>query len=252
MWKKIVISLILIIFIAVNPVYLLVSGQASNEDVKLQGVIYGYPDFFHWLGVTGVNVVIYKVISDPVENLEIGDTMTVTWAVVQDPIISGIEIGGRIEVTGEYQDTNEIPENWTKLGEHMVSAEAITLVLASPYNQPPVANFGYTPASPVKVDIPIDFRDTSTQGTSNIIGCVWDFGDGSTAQGGHVAHTYTEEGVYTATLTVADGDGRIDSVTRTIIVEKDDDIPGFEFTPFMLSILGLLFLARRKRKHGYK
>lgn len=252
MWKNIVISFMIILVISMNPVYLLASAQDSNEDVQLHGVIYGYPDFFHWLGVTGVNVVIYKVISDPDENLEIGDTMTVTWAVVQDPIISGIEMGDKIDVTGEYRDSSEVPENWTKLGEHVVSAEAITMVLASPQNQPPIANFGYTPASPVKVGTPIDFTETSTQGTSTIIGCVWDFGDGSTAQGHHVTHIYTEKDIYTATLTVADGNGRIDSVTRTIIVEKDDGIPGFEFISFMLSILGLLFLARRKRKYSYK
>ena len=248
MWKKIAISLMIIMVIVVNPIWILASSQDSNEDVQLHGVIYGYPDFFQWLGVTGVNVVIYKVISDPVGNLEIGDTMTVTWAVVQDPIISGIEIGDRIDVTGEYQENSEVPENWTKLGEHVVSAEAITMVLASPQNQPPIANFGYTPASPVKVGTPIDFTDTSTQGTSTIIGYVWDFGDESTAQGHHVIHTYTEKDVYTVTLTVADGDGRIDSFIHTITVEKDDGIPGFEFIPFMFSILGFLIVVRRKKR----
>lgn len=47
----------------------------------------------------------------------------------------------------------------------------------------------------------------------------WDFGDGSSAKGEAVSHTYTAAGTYTVTLTVTDSVGREGSTTEEITVE---------------------------------
>jgi PKD repeat protein len=47
----------------------------------------------------------------------------------------------------------------------------------------------------------------------------WDFGDGNTGSGREVTHVYTNEGIYTVTLTVTDawGDSGSDSITVSVI-----------------------------------
>jgi len=47
---------------------------------------------------------------------------------------------------------------------------------------------------------------------------VWDFGDGVKAGGANIAHTYTQAGTYTATVTVKDPGGLTDTDSVTITV----------------------------------
>ena len=49
---------------------------------------------------------------------------------------------------------------------------------------------------------------------------VWDFGDGSTAEGANVLHTFTDDGIYTVNLTVTDDDGASTTSTSLAIVNN--------------------------------
>ncbi len=70
-------------------------------------------------------------------------------------------------------------------------------------NTLPVAMFS-APMSGV-VGIPVTFESTSYDPDGWIVSEDWDFGDGETATGSVVEHTFISEGIYTVTLTVTDG-----------------------------------------------
>jgi subtilisin family serine protease/PKD repeat protein len=54
----------------------------------------------------------------------------------------------------------------------------------------------------------ISFNGTATDpGVLDVLAYYWDFGDGATASGASASHVYAQNGVYTATLSVVDGDG---------------------------------------------
>jgi len=46
----------------------------------------------------------------------------------------------------------------------------------------------------------------------------WDFGDGNTSTGSNPAHTYSNYGAYTVTLTVTDNNGAISTVAHTVMI----------------------------------
>ena len=46
----------------------------------------------------------------------------------------------------------------------------------------------------------------------------WDFGDGTTASGQTVSHSYLLPGSYVVTLTITDANGQTFTTSRTIIV----------------------------------
>ena len=69
---------------------------------------------------------------------------------------------------------------------------------------------------------------SSTSPNGPIVDYAWDFGDGTTAGGVTVTHTYTEKGVYTVTLEVRDAAGQ--TAERTKTVEALNRAPVARFT----------------------
>jgi PKD repeat protein len=60
---------------------------------------------------------------------------------------------------------------------------------------------------------------------------LWDFGDGNTTTDIAPTHFYTDDGLYTVTLTVTDDDGEINSTVTTIIVANQPPIALFTVSP---------------------
>ena len=85
-----------------------------------------------------------------------------------------------------------------------------------PVGNPIVASFDYLPTDPLCAGDPIRFENTSCGGTD----WHWDFGDGETAEGRVVVHTFTDPGSYPVTLTVTSSSG-IDTETRTLNLRGD-------------------------------
>ncbi|MCE9614839.1 MAG: tandem-95 repeat protein [Lentisphaerae bacterium] len=69
------------------------------------------------------------------------------------------------------------------------------------------------------VPLSVTFDATGSSDTNGtIVSYAWDFGDGASAAGPIVTHTYMLTGAFTATLTVTDNDGARDSVATSITV----------------------------------
>lgn len=81
---------------------------------------------------------------------------------------------------------------------------------------PIVADFTYRPTDPLCAGDPIMFINTSCGGTD----FHWDFGDGETADGGVVYHTFTDPGSYAVTLTATSPSGT-NTKTKTLLLRGD-------------------------------
>jgi hypothetical protein len=58
-----------------------------------------------------------------------------------------------------------------------------------------------------------------------IVSYAWDFGDGATAMGAVVTHTYTSSGVYLVALTVTDNASNTDTQTLWVFIDKQNHPP---------------------------
>jgi PKD repeat protein len=85
-------------------------------------------------------------------------------------------------------------------------------------NGAPTASFTVSPEEAF-VSTPVTFSDRSTSTAGNITAWEWDFGDGASATGPEVTHTYATPGTYTVTLTVRTA-GASGSTSRTLLVRS--------------------------------
>ncbi|ELY83121.1 PKD domain-containing protein [Natrinema altunense] len=90
-----------------------------------------------------------------------------------------------------------------------------------PYDPGPTASIAVSDASP---DPGTDVQFDGTDSDGEIAAYAWDFGDGTTAEGGVVTHAYDDDGEYEVTLTVETADGDSDSTATTIHVGGRDGI----------------------------
>lgn len=86
-------------------------------------------------------------------------------------------------------------------------------------NTSPSASFTYSCA-----ELTCDFDGTgSTDSDGTIEDYQWDFGDGNSASGSNVSHTYGSEDTYTVTLTVTDDGGATDDSSENITVGSSNE-----------------------------
>jgi gliding motility-associated-like protein len=103
----------------------------------------------------------------------------------------------------------------------------------------PIAYFDFTPdivngCQPLEVN----FTDNSNVANGNVVGWVWDFGDGIFSFGQNPTHTYADSGSYFVNLTVTTSDGCVytDTLNYPITVYPQP-VAGFDVTPTVTSIL---------------
>lgn len=107
-------------------------------------------------------------------------------------------------------------------------------------NAEPVANVGMDLAGNEGQQFTFDGSgSTDPDGTGDITGYSWNFGDGGTASGQVVNHTYSDDGVYTATLTVTDVANQTSSDTATVTVNNIAPVISL-ISPIALVLPGVL------------
>jgi len=103
----------------------------------------------------------------------------------------------------------------------------------------PQATFGYSPELPVAgVATAFNAAASGADPSTMISSYAWDFGDGTTASGATIAHTYARAGTYPVTLTVTDGLGLTSSVSEQVTVVHSPPVA-------VVTILGHEPLPRR-------
>ena len=83
-------------------------------------------------------------------------------------------------------------------------------------NQPPVASYTFDSEKPMAGEEITFDASASYDPDGEITSWEWDFGDGETASGEVVTHSYSAAGDYTVTLTVTDDGGQETELTRVI------------------------------------
>jgi PKD repeat protein len=106
------------------------------------------------------------------------------------------------------------------------------ITLGAVQNQPPTANFSFTPAEP-KIDEEISFKDESTDpdGATDIVSWEWDFGDGTKTTEQNPRKRYSQKKIYDVKLTVRDKAGLSNSVTKKVPVGITPPKADFTFAP---------------------
>lgn len=88
-------------------------------------------------------------------------------------------------------------------------------------NELPVANATVTPQSGI-VPLTVAFDGTASTDDGMITTYTWNFGDGNSGSGETTTHTYVEQGVFSATLTVTDNRGA-QTTSAPISIQVDSD-----------------------------
>ena len=84
-------------------------------------------------------------------------------------------------------------------------------------NQPPTADFTYTPSNPTSTDV-VHFTDISTDVDGVIVAWYWHFDNGYFSEIQNPSIYFGEDGTYNITLLVEDDGAASDSITKTIVV----------------------------------
>lgn len=114
----------------------------------------------------------------------------------------------------------------------------ITKTVPVRVNNPPVANFTYTPASPTTADT-VAFTSSSSDIDGSISAWLWNFGDGTTSNIQTPTHRYAAGGGKVVTLTVTDNEGATGNVTRTLTiraVQNTIPVANFSFAPVVPAV----------------
>jgi PKD repeat protein len=119
---------------------------------------------------------------------------------------------------------------WDASGEIMVEMSSGGVTPPIP-NIAPVALFSMTPATgsaplAVSFDAGASYDPDGTIAAYN-----WSFGDGQTATGKIIGHTFSTPGIYSVTLTVIDNLGKPGSKTQILEVVNLPPVPAFTITP---------------------
>jgi PKD repeat protein len=154
-----------------------------------------------------------------------GSIATYTWDFGDGNSATGVQVrhrytqAGKHKVTLRVTDQTDLKNNW--------ATDALFVIV----NNTPVARIAEIPM-PQCVGEPVQFSGKgSFDPDGTIQKYVWDFGDGSTAQGLEAEHAYKMPGSYHVALVVDDGSGVLNSTNEATVTATINSPPMAEAGP---------------------
>ncbi|MEM9528544.1 MAG: PKD domain-containing protein, partial [Bacteroidota bacterium] len=166
---------------------------------------------------SGIQVGVEATISATVQD-EDGSITSLTIEVDGTPVVATNTAGNTYTANWTPNETGTATITVTAVdndGLITIATRMVTIYLTNP---PPIASFIITPdygAPPLAVTLD---ASSSSDLNGDPLTYSWDLGDGNTASGVLVNHTYQNEGNFIVTLTVDDGNGGIDSISSPVTV----------------------------------
>ena len=171
------------------------------------------------------------------------DTVSVTWDFGDGGSATGLAVTHTFTDDGTF-----VVEVIASDEDGGVTSEKLFITIA---NVAPTLTNLQLPSS-VKQGEPVTVSIEATDPGDDEVTIIWNWGDGTTDEGGTVTHTYDKVGTYTVTVCATDDDGGEDCQQATIPIEllqqAEDDgglLPGFGLLS-ALAMLGLLAIFRRR------
>jgi PKD repeat protein len=170
------------------------------------------------------------------------DTVTVTWDYGDGDSATGLAVTHTFTNDGTF-----VVEVIASDEDGGVTSEKLFITIA---NVAPTLTNLQLPSS-VKQGEPVTVSIEATDPGDDEVTITWNWGDGTTDEGGTVTHTYDKPGTYTVTVCATDDDGGEDCQQATIpteLLQQAEDegwLPGFGLLS-ALAMLGLLAIFRRR------
>ena len=170
------------------------------------------------------------------------DTVSVTWDFGDGGSATGLAVTHTFTDDGTF-----VVEVIASDEDGGVTSEKLFITIA---NVAPTLTNLQLPSS-VKQGEPVTVSIEATDPGDDEVTITWNWGDGTTDEGGTVTHTYDKPGTYTVTVCATDDDGGEDCQQATIpteLLQQAEDegwLPGFGLLS-ALAMLGLLAIFRRR------
>ena len=134
---------------------------------------------------------------------------------------TGEQVTNAFDAAGDYDVTLTVTDDGA-------TAQATQTVSVSEVpNQDPTASISGPSSAQVDEQVTFDAADSS-DADGSIESYEWDFGDGETATGQSVSHTFDSAGDYTVELTVTDDDGATATATQSVSVSSAPEPGNFQ------------------------
>lgn len=143
-----------------------------------------------------------------------GSISAYTWNFGDGATANGINASHSYGQAGTYEVTLTVTDNRGATG-----SSTVTVQISDVVKTPPVAAIN-GPANGM-VSEPLPFDGTGSKDPDGqIVSYTWEFGDGASASGFNVSHTYPVSGTYQVTLTVVDNDGLSAQASQVVVIEE--------------------------------
>jgi PKD repeat protein len=152
-----------------------------------------------------------------------GDSLVYFWSLITKPIESGALLSDPTAVNPSFGV--DIPGTYVAqliVNDGMADSAPDTVTIDWE-NSPPVADAGTDQTSIVGTEVIFDGLG-SYDIDDGIKTYAWNFGDGTTGNGETATHFYSNNGVYTVTLTVTDNSNEIDTDTAQVTISEQSTL----------------------------